>query len=479
MDFQFRRILAGTGPALLIAGMTFSLYAGEAKPLTPKGEDRESHEGHDHAEHEDEGKKKDADKNDEHAGHDHAAHEGEEHTEPKDGDKKKDADKNDEHAAHEGHGDEDEGKDADPHAGHDHGAHEDEGTTIAPDIMKKIGLKVVEAKRGRLINRLTIPGEVRLNEGQVVHVTPRVGGIVKDVFVNVGHKVSKGDVMAVLESSDLARAKGEYLAQVVREEFARKQHDREKQLWSSKIGAEADYLAARQGLAEATIQLRFARQRLLTIGFTSKYINELAEQPEEVYMRYGVLAPADGIIIRKHLSRGEARKDEDEIFVIANLDTVWIDLAVYQKNIPYIREGVKARISAGESLKAQDGVISMVSPVAEEKARTVLARIVLPNKGGTWVPGMFVTAEIEVPSDGTVVLVEKDAPQNIEGEAVVFVVQGDGFKTQPVKLGRSDENHTEVLSGLVPGQKYVAEGAFDLKAQMITSGMDAHAGHGH
>ena len=77
------------------------------------------------------------------------------------------------------------------------------------------------------------------------------------------------------------------------------------------------------------------------------------------------------------------------------------------------------------------------------------------------------------------VVVEKDAVQVLDEEEVVFVPDGDGFVPVPVRLGRADRERVIVLAGLAAGQLYVHEGAFELKAEAVTSGTDPHAGHGH
>lgn len=65
------------------------------------------------------------------------------------------------------------------------------------------------------------------------------------------------------------------------------------------------------------------------------------------------------------------------------------------------------------------------------------------------------------------------------GQAVVFVDEGDELRAAAVSLGRRDATRVEILSGLSPGQRVVVEGAFELKAKIVTSGLGAHAGHGH
>jgi cobalt-zinc-cadmium efflux system membrane fusion protein len=77
------------------------------------------------------------------------------------------------------------------------------------------------------------------------------------------------------------------------------------------------------------------------------------------------------------------------------------------------------------------------------------------------------------------VVVPREAIQRIEGEFVVFTPSEHGFVATPVQIGTEGEAGIEILSGLKPNDPYVAAGAFALKAQMVTSGMDPHAGHGH
>jgi cobalt-zinc-cadmium efflux system membrane fusion protein len=100
----------------------------------------------------------------------------------------------------------------------------------------------------------------------------------------------------------------------------------------------------------------------------------------------------------------------------------------------------------------------------------MLARAVLPNPEGSWRPGMFVTASVEVASAPVPVAVELGALQRIRDWDVVFVAAGNVFEAQPVELGRRDAERVEVRSGLAAGQAYAAEGSFILKAEAGKSG---------
>jgi cobalt-zinc-cadmium efflux system membrane fusion protein len=183
--------------------------------------------------------------------------------------------------------------------------------------------------------------------------------------------------------------------------------------------------------------------------------------------------------VDKHITLGEKVGDDSEIFVVADLSTVWIDLSITQKDFPYVREGVEATISAGYGVPDAVGSIDYVSPVVGEVTRTATARIVLANPDGLWRPGLFVSANLLVAETEVPVVIPRTAAQYLDEEWVVFVEQGDGFEPVPVTLGRGDEDRVEVVAGLRHGQRYVAAGAFECKAKVVTENIDPHAGHGH
>jgi membrane fusion protein, heavy metal efflux system len=194
---------------------------------------------------------------------------------------------------------------------------------------------------------------------------------------------------------------------------------------------------------------------------------------------YPLRAPFDGTIVEKHITLGERVGDDSEVFTIADLRRVWVSFNVFQKDLPYVKTGQKARVSAGRDLASVRGTIVYVAPIIGKESRTVQARIVLDNTDGRWRPGLFVNVHVTMGDHQASVAVPKTAVQTLGEARVVFVEEGGGFVPHPVKLGRSDASQVEIISGLKPGQRYVVSGAFELKAKIITSSLDAHAGHGH
>jgi cobalt-zinc-cadmium efflux system membrane fusion protein len=195
---------------------------------------------------------------------------------------------------------------------------------------------------------------------------------------------------------------------------------------------------------------------------------------------YPVVAPFNGHIVEKHLALGEHVTEESEVFLLANLSTVWVNCDVYAANVDDIRVGAQATIQATGSGRTAAGTIRYISPAFDSRSSSGLARIVLANPGLKWRPGMFVRATVAVEQADSALVVHCDAVQVLDGETVVFLPgPHNSFTNTRVVPGRRTREYVEVLEGLREGDAYISGGAFELKATIVTSGMDPHAGHGH
>lgn len=197
---------------------------------------------------------------------------------------------------------------------------------------------------------------------------------------------------------------------------------------------------------------------------------------DESLAPFDVVTLLSGTVVEKHITLGEAVGRESPAFVIADLSTVWIELTVYQRDLDRVRAGQRAFVLVGHEVEAT-GTIDYVTPVVSERTRTATARVVLPNEGGRWRPGMFVTGRIVVERAEVPLAVERTALHDFEGDTVVFVRTEEGFVPRPVEVGRTDDAHAEILGGLAPGQRYVSRGGFTLKSELGKSGFGS--GHAH
>lgn len=344
--------------------------------------------------------------------------------------------------------------------------------------LARLDLQFAEAAPGDLEITVDLPGEVQVNGDRMAHVGPRVGGVAREVYVSLGDTVRAGQLLAVLESRELADAKASFLAAGERILLAEATYRREERLWRDRVSSEQDYLDANNCLAEAKIELRAAEQKLHALGLGEDEVRQLTEEPDARFTHYRITAPFNGEVVDRHITVGETIQAETPVFTVADLTEVWIDLSVYQKDLAKIEPGQQVHVKPTDNGVDGSAVIEFVQPLLGEDTRTALARFTMPNPERRWKPGMFVTASVVVDAAQVNIRVPATALIRMEdGDDVVFVQTDEGLEPRPVTVGRRSHDHVEVTSGLKPGERYVAAGGFSLKAEL---GKDAFGdGHGH
>lgn len=347
---------------------------------------------------------------------------------------------------------------------------------VTDDQIKRFGIACQEAVPGGVDAWIRAPGQIQINQERMAHVVPHVKGMVHQVRANIGQQVKSGQVLAVIESHDLADAKVELLNALERQELARTQFEREDRLFRQKITSEDDYLSSKQAFAKARIEHRAARQKLLALGLTKQAVDGLAEQPEDALTEYSVIAPFDGTIIQKHIVLGEVVDDSSEIFVIADLSTVWVDLDVNQKDIESVRIDQHCEVFQGNNKIPARSQVIYVGHVLNPTTRTAVVRMELDNSEGRYRPGTFVTGKICIQSHDKGVVVPASAIQIVNDEQCVFVKTAEGFALRYVTIAHKDTDYAEITAGVDEGEQVVTINAFHLKAELTKQ---AVSGHGH
>lgn len=368
------------------------------------------------------------------------------------------------------------------HEGHDQtegrDEHEEGVIVLSPEQLREFGMEVRSAEAGEISSVLTLPGEIVLNADHVAHIVPRLSGIVTRVDKRLGDEVKPGEVMAVLESRELAEAKANCLAAEQRLALAETMLVSSESLKKKGIMPELDFLAIRKERDEAGIEVRAAQYRLRALGLTNEEIAGIPDEDDWAFSRYLLRAPFSGTVIEKHMALGELVTTESDVFALADLSDVWAHLTVYQKDLTAVQVGCAVAVSAGDGAEKVMGTIEYVSPLVEEATRTATARVVLPNGSRRWRPGVFITGRVNVETLAVRVLVPRTALLTAGGRQVVFVETDHGFELRPVTVGRSDERNVEITEGLHVGDRYVSAGGFTLKAELGKEAF-AHQGHQH
>ena len=343
------------------------------------------------------------------------------------------------------------------------GSHDADRIAMTPEQVRNAGLELRTAGPGRVQAAVQFPGEIRFNEDRTAHVVPRVAGVAEAVPAVLGQRVKKGDLLAVLASTQLSDQRSELLAAQKRLELARTTYAREKRLWEDKISAEQDFLAARTALQEAEIAVQNATQKLTAIG---------ARPASAGLNQFELRAPFDGIVVEKHLALGEAVAADTTVFTISDLATVWAEFVIAPKDLSQVRLGEKVSIASTAFDGTAAGTVSYVGSLLGQQTRTATARVTLSNPDMAWRPGLFVTVSVAGQETEVPVVVESEAVQTEGRQPMVYVEVPGGFEARQVTTGRSDGKRIEIVRGLQPGARYVARNSFVLKAEQGKAGAE-------
>ncbi|MCR0983104.1 efflux RND transporter periplasmic adaptor subunit [Roseomonas populi] len=362
--------------------------------------------------------------------------------------------------------------------GHGHAegeGHGEEGhIAMTAEGIEAAGIRVAPVQSGTLVTRAAVPGVLSASQDRQARVTARLGGIVAEVRTALGQEVGKGDVLAVLESREVADAKGEFLAATRSAALAETTLARETRLWRQRISAEQEFLQARTAAEEARIKVDLGRARLAALGLSDAEIAALARQPAATLRRLELRAPIAGRITARNAVLGASVAADAEVFSVADLSVLWVELAIPPRDLPMARQGQTVLVT-GEGEARTEGKIVFLSPVLDPETRSARAVAEIPNLEGTWRAGGFVTAHLSTAEQRVDVLVPRDAVQEVEGKKVVFVRNEEGFELREVETGREDANGYEIIFGLDAGTEIAVANAFSLRAELSKS----EAGHAH
>ena len=378
------------------------------------------------------------------------------------------------------------GKAGDGHAHGEHAHSEAEGeeghVKMTAEQVEAQDIKVAKAEGGTLARHILVPGTITPDTDRIARVPAKVVGTVAEMRKRLGDAVQKGEVVAVLDSREVADSKSDYLTASVKADLEKTNFDRQQALWDKRISAESAYLNAKAAYSEATLRQDLARQKLSALGLNAADVAKLAKRDEATpnvssLRQYELRSPLSGRVVERKVDVGTAvgkEGDPSDVYTVADLSTVWIELSVPTSELSKVREGARVTVMPSQEggERHEEGKVVFVSPLLNAETRAARVVVALPNKDMAWRPGTFVTAEVEISQDKVPVRVPRSAFQTVEGKRVVFVRTEEGFEKREVELGRSDDEAFEVASGLKPGEDIAVANSFLLKAELGKSEAD-------
>lgn len=311
-----------------------------------------------------------------------------------------------------------------------------------------------------------IPAQVVIPANQLQVVSAPLPAMVEQILAGVGDHVSKGQVLARLQSPALAELQRSYLQASTQEKLARENFARDEQLWKEGIIAESRFRATSSQKIEASAVLAEKQQMLALAGMSNSAISQL-QAGGNLGSQLQVVSPIDGVIMEKWVSAGQRVEGAAPLFNVARLQPLGLEIQAPLDSTMNVREGAEVSIPAFHA----SGKITAVGHGLSSSNQTVLLRALVSKGTGNLRPGQMVDVSIATTASKSAQWnLPNSAIARINGNSVVFVETGTGYRAEQVKVINEGAQQSLVSGKLGGKEKVVIKGIAALKAKLTGVG---------
>jgi membrane fusion protein, heavy metal efflux system len=377
------------------------------------------------------------------------------------------------------------------------------------EAVEKVGLDTDVVHERPIIEAVTANGEVVYDETRMAHLSSRVPGMAWRVERKVGERVTKGDVLALVDSADVGRAKSEFLQALAQARLTQKIVDRMRPLSRSGAIPDRRLMESETANQEARIRLQTAQQALANLGLPVRAEDFIGVESDEIAHRIQFLgvpatalstsegppttsnlipvrAPLDGVVVKCDVVEGEVVDAKTLLFTVADTSRLWLTLNVRQEDAKYLAIGQPALFHSSDSKGEPEirGALTWISTAADERTRTVKVRIDLPNLDGRLKANTFGTGRIVLRTEPNAVVVPSEAV-HWDGSCFVVFVRDKNylepkapkfFHVRCVRPGVKQAESTEIIAGLLPGEVIATRNSEVLEAQLLKGSLGPGCG---
>ncbi|WDQ17083.1 efflux RND transporter periplasmic adaptor subunit [Rhodopirellula sp. P2] len=371
------------------------------------------------------------------------------------------------------------------------------------ESVKQAGVDVELIEHAPIVEAITGSGEIVYDPTKQASLASRVPGSVWLVTKGVGDLVTKGEVLAVVDAAQVGDLKTSLLRALAEENLQRQNVSRLNQARSAIAGsrildaeaalskAQADVLSAEQSLRNLGLPIDIASLR----GLSERQVLDelrLLGIPAEIRTQLNsktitsnlipIVSPIEGFVTQRHVAPGEVVDPTRILFEVANTSQMWLTLNVPLENMDQLAVGQSIRFQADGSRYEVEGKLDWISTAADSQTRMVQVRAILPNVEGKLRSETFGTGQIILREEPDAIVIPNGS-SHWEGCCQIVFVRDkhyfdspDSFKVfhvRSVRLGATNGEFTEVISGVLPGEVIATDGSDVLRAQLLKNNLGA------
>jgi cobalt-zinc-cadmium efflux system membrane fusion protein len=299
-------------------------------------------------------------------------------------------------------------------------------------------------------NEIRLFGKITADNNKLAQVYPVVGGVVKSIEVELGDFVKQGQVLATLQSSEVASFRKEKLDAENDVAIAEKNLQVAKDLFSGKLTSEKDVAVAERELEKAKAELTRMQEIYSIYNLKSGSV-------------YQVIAPISGYVVSKNINQNEQMRSDisDPLFSIADIDEVWALANVSESNVSKIKVGQEAEIKTlSFPDKPFNGKIDKIFNAIDPETKAMKVRVKIPNTDNTLKPEMNCTVSVRFTEEKECLTIPSSALIFDKSKYWVMVFKDrHQIETRKVEIYRQTGNLTYILSGVEEGEQVISSNA--------------------
>jgi membrane fusion protein, heavy metal efflux system len=327
-------------------------------------------------------------------------------------------------------------------------------------------LKIVSVRQATWSTTVRTTGTVDWDNDHTTQAITQVSGPIARIAADTGTRVKAGDPLLYVASGDMTLAVSTYRKAKNRFDLAKRQLDRNKDLFDHKALSARDYEAAQADFNDAATDLQASLQTLKVFGVLQADITDAEQQNMPIKPEMVMRAPLAGVVVQKMVLPGQfIQAGTTAAFVISNTSTVWVQGHVYDKDLGSVHVGDKVDERNSSFPEPFHGVVSYIGEMLDPATRTTPVRIVTQNPNGLLKKDLFLDIVIHDKTTRDVLVVPTTAVLYDEQNfPFVYVQAGAGkFAQRLVKLGGQQGDDTQVVDGLKAGEPVVSQGSVFLQ----------------
>jgi membrane fusion protein, heavy metal efflux system len=360
---------------------------------------------------------------------------------------------------------------------------------LTGEALEAAGLETGIARLVPRRSNVLVAGTLEFVPNRVARVGPLIDGRIASIRVDPGQKVTPGTVLATVESVEIGRARADFMSSQVKMEFAERERQRQYRLADGGLTTGQNVVNAETERQLADLESRASAERLRAVGVRTEDMRAAGAGSGRPSTGMTLTTPLGGLVLDVNARIGQAVKASDTLFVVGEIDKVWLIVDVYERDLARVHIGdeARARVVAYPD-RIFTGKVDYVGGVVDPVHRAVAARIVLDNPDGALRPGMSASSHIfssiaasggggadagvAAEAQALVLACPREAVVTIDGQPFVFIEKGKGkFAMRAVERGSDVEGETEITKGLAPGEKIAVKGTFILKSEALREQM--------